>query len=77
LSLEIGDEVTVTVPGIRGSDVPIGVAAPRAIPVRRGEVYARIQADRVSGIAANEPRATDSAPVLTLMPGGTQVIPTN
>ena len=45
-SLKIGDEVTITVLGIRGSQVRIGVEAPKAIPVHRQEVYKRIQADQ-------------------------------
>ena len=42
-SLMIGDEVTVTVLGVKGSQVRIGVRAPEKIPVHREEVFRRIQ----------------------------------
>ena len=42
-ALMIGDEVTVTVLGVKGSQVRIGVRAPEKIPVHREEVFRRIQ----------------------------------
>jgi len=44
-SLRIGDDVSVTVLGIKGSQVRIGVNAPKTIPVHREEVYQRINKD--------------------------------
>tara|TARA_B100001996_G_scaffold298022_1_gene238417 strand:- start:253 stop:462 length:210 start_codon:yes stop_codon:yes gene_type:complete len=41
-SLRIGDDVSVTVLGIKGSQVRLGVNAPKSVPVHREEVYDRI-----------------------------------
>jgi carbon storage regulator len=43
-SVKIGDEVTVTVLGVKNGQVRIGVSAPKTIPVHREEVYERIRA---------------------------------
>lgn len=44
-SLMVGDEVTVTVLGVKGNQVRIGVNAPRDVAVHREEIYNRIQDD--------------------------------
>ena len=41
-TLMIGDEVTVTVLGVKGNQVRIGVNAPKDVAVHRQEVYERI-----------------------------------
>ncbi|MGD9632879.1 MAG: carbon storage regulator CsrA [Pirellulales bacterium] len=48
-SIRINEDVTVTVMGLRGDKVRLGVEAPREIPVHREEVYQAIQREIASG----------------------------
>jgi carbon storage regulator len=49
-TLMVGDEVTVTVLGVKGNQVRIGVNAPKDVAVHREEIYERIKQEQ-----ANEP----------------------
>ena len=59
-TLMIGDEVSVTVLGVKGNQVRIGINAPKEVSVHREEIYERIQKEQESQAAGND----DAQPVI-------------
>lgn len=53
-SLMIGDNVNVTVLGIRGNQVRIGVDAPKDVAVHREEIYDRIQQEKTDDSSSSD-----------------------
>jgi carbon storage regulator len=50
-TLMIGNEITVTVLGVKGNQVRLGVNAPKSVAVHREEVFDRIENERRDGDA--------------------------
>lgn len=53
-SLMIGDDVSVTVLGVKGNQVRIGVNAPKEVAVHREEIYQRIQQEKQGLVVAGQ-----------------------
>jgi carbon storage regulator len=70
----IGNEVTLTVLGVKGNQVRIGINAPKNVPVHREEIYERIKRELEGGEPngnvqdAPAPPRKDKAP----LPGNSQ-----
>lgn len=53
-TLMIGDEITVTVLGVKGNQVRLGITAPKDVGVHREEIYQKIGQDSADN---TEPKA--------------------
>jgi len=49
----IGNEVTLTVLGVKGNQVRIGINAPKSVPVHREEIYERIKRELQGDVVGN------------------------
>lgn len=58
-TLKVGDDVDVTILGVKGNQVRIGVNAPSKIAVHREEVYSKIQKGEIVKDGCSKPFETD------------------
>lgn len=58
-TLMIGDSVTVTILGVKGNQVRVGITAPKDVAVHREEIFQRIGKEGSHGA---EPAADDAGP---------------
>ena len=59
----IGDDVTITVLGVKGNQVRVGINAPKHVAVHREEIYERIKREQQTEESAEQPKAAEYVPV--------------
>lgn len=52
-TLIIGDDVNITVLGVKGNQVRLGINAPKDVSVHREEIYLRIQQEKEDDSSGN------------------------
>jgi carbon storage regulator len=53
-TIMIGEDVAITILGVKGNQVRVGVNAPKETPVHREEIYERIQQEKQTGRTTND-----------------------
>ena len=60
-SVVIGEDVTVTVLGVKGNQVRIGINAPKHVAVHREEIFERIKREAEEGSTSQRPQKNGHA----------------
>lgn len=58
-ALKLGEDITVTVLGVRGNQVRIGIDAPKSVAIQREEIYSTAITDRTPEIGDELPDFQD------------------
>jgi carbon storage regulator len=58
----IGDEVTITVLGVKGNQVRVGINAPKSVAVHREEIYERIKREQQGGEVDEKKHTAEFSP---------------
>ena len=59
-TIMIGDDVAVTVLGVKGNQVRVGVNAPKETSVHREEIYERIKREEQEGVSPRRSASSDA-----------------
>ena len=59
-TIMIGEEIAVTVLGVKGNQVRVGVNAPKEVSVHREEIFERIKQEEQSGVAPRRAAASEA-----------------
>jgi carbon storage regulator len=57
----IGDDVTITVLGVKGNQVRVGINAPKSVAVHREEIYERIKREQQGELGEKPKQSTEFA----------------
>jgi carbon storage regulator len=58
----IGDDVTITVLGVKGNQVRVGINAPKSVAVHREEIYERIKREQQGETSEKPKQSAEYAP---------------
>jgi len=53
-SVTIGDDIKITILGVRGRQVRLGIIAPQKVTIHREEIYFKIQEENKRAVTATE-----------------------